>query len=84
MSKHIRKLVCLPRVVPVTPPVTPQVSVHLNTDHCTPIKLKRKKCGNLIQEKGSNKSQSIQKKLKEKEKGVKSYSNSNSKMCTKF
>ena len=22
--------------------VTPQVSVHLNTDHCTPFKLKRK------------------------------------------
>ena len=25
-----------------TDTVTPQVSVHLNTDHCTPFKLKRK------------------------------------------
>ena len=63
--------------------MTPQVSVHLNTDHCTHLNLKEK-CGQLIQSEGSNKSQSIQNKLKEKEKGVKSYSNFNSKMGTKF
>ena len=64
--------------------VTPQVSVHLNTDHCTPFKLKRKMWEINSKRRGSNKSQSIQKKLKEKEKGVKSYSKFNSKMCTKF
>ena len=54
--------------------MTPQVSVHLNTIIVPHLNLKEK-CGQLIQREGSNKSQSIQKKLKEKEKGVKSYSN---------
>ena len=64
--------------------VTPQVSVHLNTYHCTLFNLKRKMWEINPKRRGSNKSQNIQKKLKEKEKGVKNYSNFKSKMCTKF
>ena len=48
--------------------MTPQVSVHLNTDYYTSFELKRKMWELLQREGGSNKSQSIQKKLKEKEK----------------
>ena len=55
--------------------VTPQVSVHLNTYHCTLFNLKRKMWEINPKRRGSNKSQNIQKKLKEKEKGVKNYSN---------
>ena len=57
--------------------VTPQVSVHLNTYHCTLFNLKRKMWEINPKRRGSNKSQNIQKKLKEKEKGVKNYSNFN-------
>ena len=63
--------------------VTPQVSVHLNTITAHNLNLKER-CEQLIQEERSNKSQSKQKKLKEKGKRVKSYPNFNSKMCTKF
>ena len=48
--------------------VTPQVSVHLNTDYYTSFELKRKMWELIQREGGSNKSRSIQKKLKKKKK----------------
>ena len=55
----------------------------LKYNHCTLLKLKRKMGEINSRRRGSNKSQSKQKKLKEKRKRVKNYSIFNSKICTK-
>ena len=53
-------------------------------NQCTLVKVKGKFWEINSKRKGSNKRQIIQKELKEKEKGVKSYSKIISKMSTKF